>query len=71
MWSTDLGAVGLSSSFPMEIVREGRVSVVVPELKAYVKEPWEYAPSKAPVFYNPAMKVNRDIAVLVLRTYQS
>lgn len=55
----------------MEIVREGRASVVVPELKAYMKEPWEYAPSKAPVFYNPVMKVNRDIAVLVLQAYQS
>ncbi|MDH5267467.1 MAG: hypothetical protein OEW62_07315, partial [Candidatus Bathyarchaeota archaeon] len=29
-----------------------------------MKEPWEYAPSKAPVFYNPVMKLNRDVAVL-------
>ncbi|MBS7615053.1 tRNA (guanine(10)-N(2))-dimethyltransferase [Candidatus Bathyarchaeota archaeon] len=29
-----------------------------------------YAPSKIPVFYNPFMKLNRDIAVLVLQAYQ-
>jgi len=44
---------------------------VVPKLEAYVKEPWEYAPSKAPVFYNPVMKLNRDVAVLALQAYQS
>ena len=53
-----------------EVVREGKTSVVVPKLKAYVKEAWEYAPSKAPVFYNPAMELNRDLAVLTLQTYQ-
>ena len=49
---------------------EGRVSVVVPRLEAYVREAWEYAPSKAPVFYNPAMELNRDVAVLALQAYQ-
>ena len=56
--------------FPTEVVREGRVSVVVPRLEAYVREAWEYAPSKAPVFYNPAMELNRDMAVLALQAYQ-
>jgi len=51
-------------------VEEGKVSVVVPKLSAYVKEAWEYAPSKAPVFYNPAMELNRDLAVLALQAYQ-
>jgi tRNA (guanine26-N2/guanine27-N2)-dimethyltransferase len=60
----------LNFSFPTEIVKEGKVSVVVPKLAAYVEEAWEYAPSKAPVFYNPAMEVNRDLAVLALQTYQ-
>ena len=46
------------------------MSVVVPKLSAYVKEAWEYAPSKAPVFYNPAMELNRDLAVLALQAYQ-
>jgi tRNA (guanine26-N2/guanine27-N2)-dimethyltransferase len=60
----------LNFSFPTEIVEEGKVSVVVPKLKAYVKEAWEYAPSKAPVFYNPTMELNRHLAVLALQAYQ-
>ncbi len=51
-------------------MREGDTSVVVPELKAFAEEVWEYAPSKAPVFYNPVMELNRDLAVLALQTYQ-
>jgi len=57
----------LSLNFPKEVVREGKTSIVVPKLDAYVKEVWEYAPSKAPVFYNPVMELNRDIAVLALQ----
>jgi len=60
----------LSLDFPKEVVMEGKTSVVVPKLDAYVKEASEYAPSKAPVFYNPAMELNRDVAVLALQTYQ-
>ncbi len=56
--------------FATETVIEGNVKVSVPKLKAFVKEPWEYAPSKAPVFYNPAMELNRDLAVLALQAYQ-
>jgi tRNA (guanine26-N2/guanine27-N2)-dimethyltransferase len=43
---------------------------LVPKLKAYVKEPSDYAPSKAPVFYNPVMELNRDISVLAIQAYQ-
>ena len=60
----------LRFDFPTEFVKEGRVSVLVPKLEAFVKEAWEYAPSKAPVFFNPAMELNRDLAVLALQTYQ-
>ncbi len=60
----------MSFGFPTEIINEGNVEVLVPRLKAFVKEAWEYAPSKAPVFYNPAMALNRDLAVLALQTYQ-
>ncbi|MCK4482865.1 tRNA (guanine(10)-N(2))-dimethyltransferase, partial [Candidatus Bathyarchaeota archaeon] len=56
--------------FPTEIIQEGGVKVLVPKLKAFVKLPSEYAPSKAPVFYNPVMELNRDIAVLALQAYQ-
>jgi tRNA (guanine26-N2/guanine27-N2)-dimethyltransferase len=60
----------LSFSFPTEVIREGDVNVVVPKLEAFVKEAWEYAPSKAPVFYNPVMEFSRDVAVLALQVYQ-
>ena len=59
-----------SFSFPTVVVREGETCVVVPKLEAFVRDPWEYAPSKAPVFYNPVMKLNRDLAVLALQAYQ-
>ena len=49
---------------------EGKVWVLVPKLAAYVKDPSDYAPSKAPVFYNPVMELNRDISVLALQAYQ-
>ncbi|MEM2369299.1 MAG: tRNA (guanine(10)-N(2))-dimethyltransferase [Candidatus Bathyarchaeia archaeon] len=55
----------------MEVVREGIVSVVVPRLKSFKRGFWDYAPARAPVFYNPQMRVCRDIAVLALQSYQS
>jgi tRNA (guanine26-N2/guanine27-N2)-dimethyltransferase len=61
----------LTFGFPTEVVQEGKARVVVPRLKAFVKEPWEYAPSKAPVFYNPEMEFNRDLAVIALQAYQN
>jgi tRNA (guanine26-N2/guanine27-N2)-dimethyltransferase len=56
--------------FPTEIVTEGRARLLVPKLRAFVRSPSDYAPSKAPVFYNPVMELNRDIAVLALQAYQ-
>ena len=58
------------AGFPTEIMQEGKVKVLVPKLRAFVTSPSEYAPSKAPVFYNPVMELNRDIAVLALQAYQ-
>jgi len=60
----------LSFAFQTETVKEGVISVRVPKLKTFAKEPREYALSKAPVFYNPRMELNRDLAVLALQTYQ-
>ncbi len=60
----------MSFSFPTEAVTEGTVEVLVPKLRAFVKNPSDYAPSKAPVFYNPVMELNRDLAVLVLQVFQ-
>jgi len=60
----------LSFDFPTETIPEGQVKVIVPKLSDYIKTPSDYAPSKAPVFYNPTMEMNRDIAILALQTYQ-
>ena len=57
-------------SYPTETIKEGNVKALVPKLKAFAKLPSDYAPSKAPVFYNPVMELNRDIAVLALQAYQ-
>ena len=40
-------------AFPTEKVKEGSAEVIVPKLDAFVSNSSEYAPSKAPVFYNP------------------
>jgi len=56
--------------FPTETVEEGAVRVLVPKLSAFIEKPGEYAPSKAPVFYNPVMELNRDLAVLAVQAYQ-
>lgn len=56
--------------FPSEIITEGKIKALVPRHSAFKKKPSDYAPSKAPVFYNPTMELNRDLAVLALRTHQ-
>jgi len=61
---------GFKSEYPTEVVSEGQVKVLVPRLSAFVKQPSDYAPSKAPVFYNPVMELNRDIAVIAVQAYQ-
>lgn len=60
----------LKSDFPTVTVKEGKVEALVPRLEAFVRLPSDYAPSKAPVFYNPVMELNRDLAVLALQAYQ-
>ncbi len=56
--------------FPSEIIKEGKISIVVPKLEAYGVKPSDYAPSRAPVFYNPVMEFNRDLSVLAFQAYQ-
>ncbi len=63
-------SVSIVPDFPCEIVNEGKAKVLAPRLLAFKKLPSDYAPSKAPVFYNPIMELNRDIAILVARVYQ-
>ncbi len=52
----------LKPDFPTVTVKEGRVETLVPRLEAFVRLPSDYAPSKAPVFYNPVMELNRDLS---------
>ena len=59
-----------TADFPSEIIKEGKVQVLVPKLEAYAVVPSDYAPSKAPVFYNPVMEFNRDLTVLAFKAYQ-
>ena len=61
---------GYIPDFPSEVVREGKVKVLVPKLEAYGVVPSDYAPSRAPVFYNPVMEFNRDLTVLAFQAYQ-
>jgi tRNA (guanine26-N2/guanine27-N2)-dimethyltransferase len=58
------------TSFPTEIIREGKVQITAPKLSAYGVVPSDYAPSRAPVFYNPVMEFNRDLTVLAFQAYQ-
>ena len=61
---------GYVAAFPSEIINEGKVQVLVPKLSAYGVVPSDYAPSKAPVFYNPVMEFNRDLTVLAFKAYK-
>ncbi|MDI6644639.1 MAG: tRNA (guanine(10)-N(2))-dimethyltransferase [Methanobacteriaceae archaeon] len=45
-----------------KIINEGLVSIKIPE--------FEKVSSKAPVFYNPVMELNRDLSVIALNQYQ-
>jgi len=61
---------GYKADFPSEIVKEGKVQLLVPKLEAYGLTPSDYAPSRAPVFYNPVMEFNRDLTVLAFQVHQ-
>jgi tRNA (guanine26-N2/guanine27-N2)-dimethyltransferase len=56
--------------FPAVTVKEGKIQLLVPDLNAYGVCPSDYAPSKAPVFYNPVMEFNRDLTILAFQAYQ-
>jgi tRNA (guanine26-N2/guanine27-N2)-dimethyltransferase len=56
--------------FPSETIKEGKVQILVPKLEAYGVVPQDYAPSRAPVFYNPVMEFNRDLTVLAFQAFQ-
>jgi tRNA (guanine26-N2/guanine27-N2)-dimethyltransferase len=51
--------------FPIELTTEGKAKVWIPK-----REREKALPSRLPVFYNPIMELNRDLAVLALQTFQ-
>jgi len=57
--------------FPTKRIKEGAAFLLVPRLELATGAPFDRAISKAPVFYNPRMRLNRDVAVLALGAYQS
>jgi tRNA (guanine26-N2/guanine27-N2)-dimethyltransferase len=50
-----------------EIISEGKAKIIVPRLDLYRRPDGAIEPAWAPVFYNPLMKLNRDITILLLR----
>ena len=54
-----------------EEIREGMARILVPRMDLYRRPDGVYEPAWAPVFYNPRMAPNRDIAVVFARTYAS
>lgn len=46
----------------IKIIHEGLVKIKTPE--------FDRISSKAPVFYNPVMELNRDLSILAIKTYQ-
>ncbi len=57
--------------YPKALVTEGMARIMVPEVIPSESETLEGARSRAPVFYNPIMKMNRDSAILALRFWLS
>ncbi|MCS7120564.1 MAG: tRNA (guanine(10)-N(2))-dimethyltransferase [Nitrososphaerota archaeon] len=52
--------------FPVDILEEGAAKILIPKsARSNIR-----SPSKSPVFYNPAMVLNRDIAVAVVQVFQ-
>ena len=57
-------------TFPLEEVREGKAKILVPRISDYRRSDGVYEPAWAPVFYNPRMSFNRDLAILFALAYR-
>jgi tRNA (guanine26-N2/guanine27-N2)-dimethyltransferase len=55
---------------PLEEAKEGRARLLIPRMELYRRPDGVYEPAWAPVFYNPRMAPNRDIAILFARVYR-
>ncbi|MET1100921.1 MAG: tRNA (guanine(10)-N(2))-dimethyltransferase [Pyrodictiaceae archaeon] len=57
--------------YPTKRIKEGLVELLVPDPEAYKRSDGVFEPTWAPVFYNPRMAFNRDIAVLFANAYRA
>ncbi len=59
-------------NYKIRIYHEGKVDFYGygPDPEVYTETSEDYMLSKTPVFYNPVMKLNRDIAVYAVQSYQ-
>ena len=57
------GKIAAGEHMPTQFITEGTTKLEVPELEQFRTRAGDYAPSLAPVFYNPHMELSRDISV--------
>ncbi|MEM1545222.1 MAG: tRNA (guanine(10)-N(2))-dimethyltransferase [Candidatus Methanomethylicia archaeon] len=58
----------METSFPVEEINEGKARIIIPKLNLFRGSGGTYRPSLTPVFYNPNMKFNRDLSILLANT---
>ncbi len=51
------------------LIKEGLADICIPNPELYKRSNGVYEPAWAPVFYNPVMKENRDIAILFISSF--
>ena len=56
-------------NFPLAKTKEGEVEFFIPDPSKF-GEAYKLAPSTLPVFFNPLMDLNRDLAVLAVQVFQ-
>lgn len=55
--------------YPWEkIIEEGKARIIIPDPALFTRSDGKYEPAWAPVFYNPLMRLNRDLTVIIART---
>jgi tRNA (guanine26-N2/guanine27-N2)-dimethyltransferase len=60
----------MNLGFPTKQIIEGKAKIIIPEVNTDNGGNIQSLRHKAPVFFNPVMKLNRDIAILVLSAFQ-
>ncbi|MEM2021038.1 MAG: tRNA (guanine(10)-N(2))-dimethyltransferase [Zestosphaera sp.] len=65
-WQVGAGASVMDEDFIL--IKEGKAEIKVPNPDKYLRPDKVFEPAWAPVFYNPAQVLNRDVSVLVLKT---